>query len=343
MLKFLTHGRPRASSVEARDGNARARSNERGAAKGTVDPGLLVSATERFTNSLSAAGERPGLFPVPNERTSSNEPGASSNSGFPRVVNLNVGGKTYTTMLSTLRKDTGSKLYEMFTGTIPLHRDESGVYFLDRDGRVFYHILNWLRDGTIPIGLSRVDRLELLNETRYYRLASLHDMLGGIQQPHDHSQDEFTSDARTSAYHRNAPNDRRIFSDKEQKALIESFDFIPPLQYTRMYARLRYGHEYPGDWIVSSPRAIPDVDYDLYEATLGRDLIMAMNRMVRAGFKPCTVPPLLPKISQYHTDTWQLMMYKDIPAPGCLVGPEFPPVGSKMASSVTSRASTGAL
>jgi len=303
----------------------------------------------------AASSERAALFgnTVGSGRSESGAPGGTLAAAesppvvtWPRIVHLNVGGKRYTTALSTLLKDSSSKLYEMFSGLIPLHRDEGGVFCIDRDGRVFHHILNWLRDGSVPIGLTRVDRLELLRETKFYRLGFLHELLGGVQQPHDHSSDEFTRERRTSAYQRNALNDGRLLSDKEHRSFMESFDFIPASQYTRTYARLRYGHEYPGDWIVSSPRNLPDVDYDLYEATLGRDLIPAMNRMVRAGFKPCTTPPKLPSVAEYHTDKWQLMMYKDTPAPGCLVGPdlsEFPIVGSRLASSATSRASTGAL
>lgn len=347
MLKFLANARSRASS---NDRSARGQSSERGVPKPTND----AVASEHNTIGLHAATiAREALFGT--AFGSGRRPSGETHTGtlverppvsYPRIVHLNVGGKKYTTALTTLLKDSSSKLYEMFSGLVPPHRDKGGVFYIDRDGRVFHHILNWLRDGSVPIGLSRVDRLELLRETKFYRLGLLHELLGGVQQPHDHSWDEFTRDARTSANQRNALNDGRLLSEKEQRSFMESFDFIPASQYTRTYARLRYGHEYPGDWIVSSPRNLPDVDYDLYEATLGRDLIPAMNRMVRAGFKPCDTPPNLPKVSEYHTDKWQLMMYKDTPAPGCLVGYDlldFPPVSSKLASSVTSRASTGAL
>lgn len=41
--------------------------------------------------------------------------------------------------------------------------------FLDRDGKHFRHILNWLRDGVVPT-LEDVEYTELLREAEYYQL-----------------------------------------------------------------------------------------------------------------------------------------------------------------------------
>ena len=70
--------------------------------------------------------------------------------------------------------------------------------------------------------------------------------------------------------------------------------------FCAVYARLRYGQEYSGDWIVSSPRLallgltlhktqcrnslscrrnLPHVQYELYDACLARDPITALNKM----------------------------------------------------------------
>lgn len=48
-----------------------------------------------------------------------------------------------------------------------------GVVFVDRDGKHFRHILNWLRDGIIPI-LIEAEYQELLREAEYYQLLVNH-------------------------------------------------------------------------------------------------------------------------------------------------------------------------
>lgn len=44
-----------------------------------------------------------------------------------------------------------------------------GAVFVDRDGKHFRHILNWLRDGAIPT-LSESEYHQLLREAEYYQL-----------------------------------------------------------------------------------------------------------------------------------------------------------------------------
>jgi BTB/POZ domain-containing adapter for CUL3-mediated RhoA degradation protein len=83
------------------------------------------------------------------------------------------------TTIATLRSDQNSMLGRMFSGDHPILLDEDGSFVVDRDGRHFHHILNYLRDGSVPIGLSRVDRIELLKEIDYYGLRSLYSIVGG--------------------------------------------------------------------------------------------------------------------------------------------------------------------
>lgn len=48
-----------------------------------------------------------------------------------------------------------------------------GYIFVDRDGKHFRHILNWLRDGAVPT-LTESKFLELLREAEYYQLLVRH-------------------------------------------------------------------------------------------------------------------------------------------------------------------------
>lgn len=74
----------------------------------------------------------------------------NSSSQHSPVVQLNVGGHLYSTSLSTLRKHPDSKLAELFIGQPKLHTDPQGRYFIDRDGRNFRAILEFLRSDLLP-------------------------------------------------------------------------------------------------------------------------------------------------------------------------------------------------
>ena len=93
---------------------------------------------------------------------------------LPSVVRLNVGGMMFATTVDTLtQRDTDSMLAVMFSGRHRLHMDsKKGAVFIDRDGTHFRHILNWLRDGVIPM-LEIPAYQELLREAEYYQLIGL--------------------------------------------------------------------------------------------------------------------------------------------------------------------------
>ena len=78
-----------------------------------------------------------------------------SSSGVNSIINLNVGGKVFTTSLSTLLSEPGTSLLaKMFDpdGTVgesglvaPAAKDREGNYFVDRNPAVFEVILEYLR------------------------------------------------------------------------------------------------------------------------------------------------------------------------------------------------------
>lgn len=76
------------------------------------------------------------------------------------IVRLNVGGRLFTTTRGTLRKCPESKLALLFSGCHELGKDDTGAYFLDRDGDAFAVMLNWLRSGTLPASSSPIIQAE---------------------------------------------------------------------------------------------------------------------------------------------------------------------------------------
>ena len=71
-----------------------------------------------------------------------------------RVV-LDVGGTEYVTSVATLRSRAGSMLDAMLSGRYAVDVCEDGGYrvFLDRDGELFGHVLAYLREGVVGVGV----------------------------------------------------------------------------------------------------------------------------------------------------------------------------------------------
>ena len=99
-----------------------------------------------------------------------------TNQGFPQVIDLNVGGSTYTTSLETLTSVPDSLLGQMFSEPSklpPPPKDSSGRYFLDRDGQLFRFVLDFLRAQklALPENFAECERLKL--EADHFRLPQL--------------------------------------------------------------------------------------------------------------------------------------------------------------------------
>nr|CAD1822441.1 unnamed protein product [Ananas comosus var. bracteatus] len=96
----------------------------------------------------------------------------------PSPILLNIGGKKYATTIDTLtQREPDSMLAAMFSGRHTIIQDtETGMIFVDRDGKHFRHILNWLRDGVVP-ALQESEYHELLREAEYYQLLGLADYI----------------------------------------------------------------------------------------------------------------------------------------------------------------------
>jgi len=64
-------------------------------------------------------------------------------------------------------------LYVMFSGKFDVQSDEDGCIFIDRNGRIFAHVLDYLRTGLVSPFLSEEDKFWLQEEARYFQLSKL--------------------------------------------------------------------------------------------------------------------------------------------------------------------------
>lgn len=97
---------------------------------------------------------------------------------FPENIELNVGGKFYTTTVLTLTKIKDSLLGKVFSGSEkPLEKDGDGKYFIDRDGLLFRYILDFLRARKLhlPDDFNEIERLKI--EADFYELKEMRKQL----------------------------------------------------------------------------------------------------------------------------------------------------------------------
>jgi hypothetical protein len=64
-------------------------------------------------------------------------------------------------------------LSAMFSGDIPVKTDNDGYVFIDRDGKYFEKILNFLRNGCIETPSDRGKCYQLLKEAEFYQLKGM--------------------------------------------------------------------------------------------------------------------------------------------------------------------------
>jgi len=101
----------------------------------------------------------------------------------PTIIEINVGGEVFMTSLQTLQREVS-----VLTGVPPRH-DKDGRMFIDRDPTYFRWILNYLRDGyLVAVPPTQQERLELLQEARWYHIAGLITLLEQQQQIHPPEQ-----------------------------------------------------------------------------------------------------------------------------------------------------------
>ena len=86
------------------------------------------------------------------------------------LVTLNVGGVTYTTTKATLTKYPDSMLGAMFSGRMPNLQDVNGHYFIDRDGALFKHVLNFLRCSKLCLPTDFKEMNQLIAEADFYQI-----------------------------------------------------------------------------------------------------------------------------------------------------------------------------
>lgn len=89
-------------------------------------------------------------------------------------VHIDVGGTIYTSSLETLTRYPNSRLARLFNGCIPIVLDSlKQHYFIDRDGEMFRHILNYLRNTKLLVPNNFCSLDLLLEESIYFEITPM--------------------------------------------------------------------------------------------------------------------------------------------------------------------------
>ena len=98
------------------------------------------------------------------------------------VVSLDVGGThKIRTSQDVLCKVNGSLLQRMFLNVHDMRKNQDGFIFLDRDGKTFLNIVNWLRNDrrNFPAFETKLEQDLFLQELNYWKLNE--DMKPGVK------------------------------------------------------------------------------------------------------------------------------------------------------------------
>lgn len=93
-----------------------------------------------------------------------------------QVISFNVGGVKYLTSLSTLKAEPDNVLLKIGIGEIPSVKHK-GYYFVDRNGSLFEHVLDYLRNVETWIPPGNVDLNALIREADFYLLFGMKEIL----------------------------------------------------------------------------------------------------------------------------------------------------------------------
>ncbi|KAH7825254.1 putative BTB/POZ domain-containing protein KCTD8/12/16 [Monocercomonoides exilis] len=115
------------------------------------------------------------------------------------VVELNVGGKLFTTLKTTLMKQETSLLAQMISGKKQVVRDKDGRIFLDRNPEMFSMILEFLRTDSLPVAfISPAEEKTFHSELDFFSLGPSTVPFVAVWNPHLKSKGlELRDDGKT--------------------------------------------------------------------------------------------------------------------------------------------------
>ncbi len=91
------------------------------------------------------------------------------------IITFNIGGEIYSTKRSTINEnvDSQSFLSLIIKNQTKIRVNQSGQYFIDRDGKYFCYILNYFREKKLRLPENFCELKQLLFEAKFYQIDRL--------------------------------------------------------------------------------------------------------------------------------------------------------------------------
>jgi len=105
----------------------------------------------------------------------------SNSSSSSSVIKLNIGGVYYTTTKATLLSRGSNFFGPLLDGPFGSLQDSTGAYFIDRNGKWFSPILDYLRQGVLVLAADMKIEL-IMEEAKYYGVDLLPGLCGDIKE-----------------------------------------------------------------------------------------------------------------------------------------------------------------
>ncbi|CAM1320413.1 KCTD15 (predicted) [Pycnogonum litorale] len=214
-------------------------------------------------------------------------PCVAAASRYTAPVHIDVGGVIYTSSLETLTKDPDSRLAQMFSGGIPIVLDSlKQHYFIDRDGKSFRHILNYLRTNKLTIS-NDYDEFEIIyEEAKFYDITGMIKTMDAIRKEKNKSR-LVTTDDSGSFKRKHASHNDNNFKDNMKNSVNHSTNDIHP----NKRCRTRYNSD-------ESSGSFDEPGFDVIALNIAPDL---GERVMLSGERS-VIEEVFPEISQALMD-----------------------------------------
>lgn len=156
-----------------------------------------VTLAERYDDDQDSVEERSGSPPKRNSKqiwfksaADSNDANTSSPqtetqtyepSSKEELVRLNIGGILYVTTKTTLFSKGDNFFTPLLSGKISSLKDETGAYYIDRNGKNFEPILDFLRYGQLIVP-KYLKIASVINEANFYAIDIVPGLCGNIKE-----------------------------------------------------------------------------------------------------------------------------------------------------------------
>lgn len=144
----------------------------------------ITEATEKLTTEAKKIQKERNELEEEKEQWEDNKKMLEQKSAFGPNVTLDVGGTRYKVSRATLTRNVprSHMLSCMFSGLYPPdEKEKGGVFFIDRSGKVFEHVLEYLRIGSaaiLPLRLHQEPERSIMlyqvhEEAKYFQIPEL--------------------------------------------------------------------------------------------------------------------------------------------------------------------------